>query len=51
VAISPTIAWLAAAAFLRGRYLEFIIKAKSEQDELLARMEERRREKRRKRNE
>jgi len=48
--VSPTIAWLVAAAFLRGRYLQFITTAKNEQDEMLARMDERRREKRRKRN-
>ena len=51
VALSPTIAWLAVAAFLRSRYLEFIRKAKNEQDELLARMEKRRQERRAKRDE
>jgi hypothetical protein len=40
---SPAIACLVAAVFLRGRYLEFISKAKAEQDEFLARREERRR--------
>jgi hypothetical protein len=44
IVLSPTIACLVAAAFLRGRYLEFIRRAKAEQDEFLRRREERRRE-------